>query len=1469
MENKDLIQFLESAGKDPSRLIFEDELTGIFNRRFLLRYLDTKIPWGRFEDRSVSLIMLDLDHFKSINDTYGHQVGDQALLWLATHLKASVGEDGLPIRYAGDEFMLLLEKSGKSAALAIGQQLVEQVRAMPFPIPDTDAAVNITISLGVATAPADASEWKGFVRQADMALYLAKKRGRNQLADAAEVIQEEVSEKAAIHQLDTINIVGRKAQLAKSKSALQEFRQKKSQVLLVEGSAGMGKTEFLSAVAKSMARGKAAQVRAHGNPQEMFRPYYFMETLAIGIMNQRKDKGLSILKDLGVEEQGFLSLIMPGLGLDAAPPEGMDESALRKGIFGALLAFITRAVGDVPLFLFIDDMHYVDEGTLQLLRRLILRDELRLFVLGTASEASEVAADEPPGPLDRFVASYEQELGLTRFPLTPLTTEDTLQHIQRLFPNIQLPLEFTENIVNISQGNPLFLAEILRKLVLDHQITLVGQQWTLHPIEEGYLPNSMEDIVTEKIAALDEESRQLLDQVSALGENVSLSMLIGSSDQMEAKVLDFIDQAAAQGLLASDFALNDENIRFLGKRILEITYNAIEPERKEQLHEQIGVYQEGLYEKLQASAASLAYHFKRSNDTKKAENYERIQTETNIRHFNAEEAAEYSGDMPSEEPLDETPLSKEGITHVPGMIRTFTVALRNIKFYPPGSKSVSKVNEDLKKALDQVLEDNECLSLSQSKNALVINGQRMDITDFKLVADSFIEILERFDLKGIAFHKGVLEEELTALTDEMGRSEKKVFEEDHWETFAREHKLQHIALKQMRYKMQKTTPQAGKAGATAGPGLRMDADALALVPEIVRALLSAARTIKLYPISSKASENAVDLLASALQQFLNRYSLLTLSHVGGSLLINGEKIDTSDYKALGEGLLKYFDVIGLSSLTFLDSHTRDELKTLISTLGDLPPSGTDPKFWKGITTEKKLSGILFDQHMFEVKVKHTAGGAGAGGQATVAQQQVPVAEPASLDVEPESSGASIDALVENMPEVVSELFLKDNIASISKLMKTVFHAYPDSEVPIREKTLDACRQTLDPLTPAYQHDFARIISDHLLRVFLEEKDANMMVQTVAFMHRLAAALIQFTDYPHAARLLMALNKRGKDLRQANSAMSQALAKNIGELANPTIQKLLVEDFLSGETKRQRNAAQLIAGFGPAAIPMLIEAIKTVDDYRTRHVSVMLLEKSAPQAGDHLKRVLMQESAAEEKIRILEVIEFLTRDVEAEIGQLIGDENPQVRHAALSLLERINDPKMAEVLLHAAKEPKTELAIEAITCLGKIKPPGVVDDLVAILNAGKEESRIKACCLALGDIGSKEGIAPLAKVLNHKGFIFSRKKYSDDVRAAAAFALGRINHPEAREALKPHLDHADPRIRQIAAEKTGATPPPPPPKESQPESPAPPESSSSQEKPKAAKKMKQPKAAKKMKQPKAAKKMKEPEASKKNKRKSAS
>ena len=173
MAYEDLLHFLQNVGKDPSRLIFEDELTGIYNRRFLLNYLQYKVPWDSIENHPVSLLMMDVDHFKQINDTHGHEAGDQALVWVASLLREAAGDSGHPIRYAGDEFIILLPRVDKQGAKQVGERLLELVHAKPVLLQETEGEFSITLSIGIASAPHDAQAGKDLIRTADTALYLS------------------------------------------------------------------------------------------------------------------------------------------------------------------------------------------------------------------------------------------------------------------------------------------------------------------------------------------------------------------------------------------------------------------------------------------------------------------------------------------------------------------------------------------------------------------------------------------------------------------------------------------------------------------------------------------------------------------------------------------------------------------------------------------------------------------------------------------------------------------------------------------------------------------------------------------------------------------------------------------------------------------------------------------------------------------------------------------------------------------------------------------------------------------------------------------------------------------------------------------------------------------------------------------------------------------------------------------------
>ena len=106
----ELIDFLQNVGKDPSRLIFEDELTGLHNRRFLHSYFEHKVHWDRDDSFPISLLVVDIDLFKAINDTYGHEAGDEALKFVATLITEVAGENGYPGRFGGDCARQSLEK---------------------------------------------------------------------------------------------------------------------------------------------------------------------------------------------------------------------------------------------------------------------------------------------------------------------------------------------------------------------------------------------------------------------------------------------------------------------------------------------------------------------------------------------------------------------------------------------------------------------------------------------------------------------------------------------------------------------------------------------------------------------------------------------------------------------------------------------------------------------------------------------------------------------------------------------------------------------------------------------------------------------------------------------------------------------------------------------------------------------------------------------------------------------------------------------------------------------------------------------------------------------------------------------------------------------------------------------------------------------------------------------------------------
>ena len=158
-------------------LVDEDPLTGLLNRRGLLRAAERELARAKRHGRPLGLIVLDLDHFKSVNDRFGHDVGDEVLREFARRLRATARASDVVARYGGEEFVVLLPETDLERAKRAVGRLLAAVSSRPF----TTHAGNLvlTASAGVAVYPAHGRDWAHLFRAADQALYLAKAAGRN------------------------------------------------------------------------------------------------------------------------------------------------------------------------------------------------------------------------------------------------------------------------------------------------------------------------------------------------------------------------------------------------------------------------------------------------------------------------------------------------------------------------------------------------------------------------------------------------------------------------------------------------------------------------------------------------------------------------------------------------------------------------------------------------------------------------------------------------------------------------------------------------------------------------------------------------------------------------------------------------------------------------------------------------------------------------------------------------------------------------------------------------------------------------------------------------------------------------------------------------------------------------------------------------------------------------------------------
>jgi two-component system cell cycle response regulator len=175
--------------RDNTKLMLEmattDSLTQLTNRRRFedqfVRLVEQSVKAGR----PLSMLIIDIDHFKSVNDTYGHLAGDKVLVEFGRRLRGAVRDVDLAARFGGEEFVVAMPEADRATGYQVAERLREILSTDPFRVDESADPISITVSVGVAALAGPADTARDLLARADAALYRAKRHGRNRVAEAA------------------------------------------------------------------------------------------------------------------------------------------------------------------------------------------------------------------------------------------------------------------------------------------------------------------------------------------------------------------------------------------------------------------------------------------------------------------------------------------------------------------------------------------------------------------------------------------------------------------------------------------------------------------------------------------------------------------------------------------------------------------------------------------------------------------------------------------------------------------------------------------------------------------------------------------------------------------------------------------------------------------------------------------------------------------------------------------------------------------------------------------------------------------------------------------------------------------------------------------------------------------------------------------------------------------------------------
>ncbi|MCK5494265.1 MAG: diguanylate cyclase, partial [Candidatus Omnitrophica bacterium] len=435
---------------------YVDQLTKAYNRSFLFHFLPEILNNAQKKDYSVALFIVDLDDFKHINDTYGHLGGDRVLKDVAASLKFPLRENDYLIRYAGDEFLIILEDVVLKSASIVGKRIIDSVRALKIKF--KDKIITQTVSMGFSLFPDDAKDLESLIERADEALYLVKKRDKNEFVYYREVNISQISLKVGMNSFPCSEFVGRENEISIIEKNIKEVQDASDiRGVMVFGESGVGKSRLLKELACIAQEIGFDQISFIPFQKESLKEYALLtKSFNLYLMNNivhNKEKIFEILNCMDSETIKILVYFIPCLKDYFPQVVNKPENSVEIfEAFSVLMEKIAQQKGG--LVLTFDNVHYADLKTLEFCNFILESNKKsKLFFYMNTLDLIPAGIFNPSA-IAQFIKRIISNEKIEAINLGFLSKEYTSKIVGTIFPGVEKDLKFCQIIYDITKGQP-------------------------------------------------------------------------------------------------------------------------------------------------------------------------------------------------------------------------------------------------------------------------------------------------------------------------------------------------------------------------------------------------------------------------------------------------------------------------------------------------------------------------------------------------------------------------------------------------------------------------------------------------------------------------------------------------------------------------------------------------------------------------------------------------------------------------------------------------------------------------------------------------------------------------------------------------------------------------------------------------------------------------------------------------------